>query len=369
MELLSLAFALSLLAASPPAGSADELCAPQLQLIQPQECLALGPGAYAVQVAAARVPESIPDLPLAHLPRYDLVVGYTYARVTTPDAPLFASPQDALAGAARRSIGRGFIFVNLMEPFQEGDHVFYKIRSGEYIRAADVSVVQPTRFQGVGLNDNPPYPFGWIVASRGVPPSLLPGALPPRSRRALPRRSLVQLFAVQRVGRWDWYLIGPNQWVEQRAIAKVDFNPPPEGVTDKWIQVNLYEQTLAAYEGGRMVYATLVSSGLDKWATEPGLFHIWARLKVDNMRGSYEPDGSDYYSLEAVPWVMYFDGQSALHGEYWHDRLGFKRSHGCVNLAPLDARWLFDWAEKGTPVWVYDPSGQTPVGVEGGSAP
>jgi lipoprotein-anchoring transpeptidase ErfK/SrfK len=76
------------------------------------------------------------------------------------------------------------------------------------------------------------------------------------------------------------------------------------------------------------------------------------------MSGSYERNGSDYYYLEAVPWVMYFDGDRALHGEYWHDRLGFKRSHGCVNLAPLDARWLYDWAEVGTPVWVYDSLGQ-----------
>ena len=66
---------------------------------------------------------------------------------------------------------------------------------------------------------------------------------------------------------------------------------------------------------------------------------------------------------------MYYDGARALHGEYWHDSLGFKRSHGCVNMAPLDARWLFDWAATGTPVWVYDPSGQTPTDVAGGGAP
>ena len=368
MGLLPLLLALQL-AATPPADSADALCIPQVQLAQPEQCLPFGPGAYAAQVANARVPDSVSDLPLAELPRYDPVVEYTYARVTTPNAPLFASPEEALAGAVKRPIGRGFIFVNLVEPAQQGEQVFYKIRSSEYIRASDVSVIAPTQFQGVGLAANPAYPFGWVVAPKGVRPSLLPGAIPPRTRPVLRRRSLVQIFAVQHVGQWDWYLVGPNQWVEQRAVAKVDFNPPPAGVSGKWIQVNLYEQTLAVYEGERMVYATLLSSGLDKWATEPGLFYIWARLKVDNMRGSYEPDGSDYYSLEAVPWVMYFDGQRALHGEYWHDRLGFKRSHGCVNLAPLDARWLFDWAEKGTPVWVYDPSGQTPIGVEGGSAP
>jgi lipoprotein-anchoring transpeptidase ErfK/SrfK len=147
--------------------------------------------------------------------------------------------------------------------------------------------------------------------------------------------------------------------VEQRALSVVTFNAPPEGVTGRWVQVDLYEQTLVAYEGAQPVYATLVSSGLDKWATQPGVFQIYARLTADRMSGAYAPDKSDYYYLEAVPWVMYFDGDRALHGEYWHDRLGFKRSHGCVNLAPLDAKWLFDWTERGTYVWVYDPSGQT----------
>ncbi|MBI4769328.1 MAG: L,D-transpeptidase, partial [Chloroflexi bacterium] len=297
------------------------------------------------------------------------VVGFTYARVTTPDAPLFASPEDALAGTVDKTIGKGFIFVTLVKDVQEGDQVLYQIRNGEYLRAADVKEVEPTRFQGLLFSGSPAYPFGWIVAARGVRPSPLPGAVPPRKGSVLRRGTVVQIFAAQHVGKWDWYLIGPGQWVEQRAIAKVNLNPPPEGVTGKWIQVDLYEQTLVAYEDSRMVYATLVSSGLDKWATRPGLFHIYARLWADRMRGSYEPDGSDYYYLEAVPWVMYFDGSRALHGEYWHDNLGFKRSHGCVNLAPLDARWLYDWTEKGTPAWVYDPSGQTPTDIEGGSAP
>lgn len=367
MSLWPVLLALQLTVTASVSNPAEGLCVPAVQVLAAGDCLALGPGQYAREFAAARVPLSLPDLPLEKLVRYNPVVEYTYARVTTPEAPLFATPEDAAAGNVKRSLGRGFLYVNLIEAVTVGDQPYYRIRSGELIRAADVSVVEVTQFQGVGLLENPTYPFGWIVGKTRA--SLAPGALAPRERPLLPRRKVVQIFAVQHVGDWDWYLIGPNEWIEQRMIAKVDFNPPPAGVTGKWIQVNLYEQTMAAYEDGRMVYATLVSSGLPKWSTEPGLFHIWARLKVDGMSGTYEKDGSDYYALEAVPWVMYFDGSRALHGEYWHDNLGFKRSHGCVNLAPLDARWLYDWSEKGTPVWVYDPGGQTVVTGEGGSAP
>jgi hypothetical protein len=354
MHGLSLFLALAF--ASAPTAADEALCPPRFQLEHPERCLDRGPGEYAERVAAARVPVVAPELPVTFPPIPNEIVPFTYAQVTTPDAPLFASPEDAAAGVVKRALGRGFIYVNLINPIQQGDQVLYKIRTGEYIRASDVNTIKPTNFRGVSFYGSPTYPFGWIVAN--VRPSSLPGVEASREVVLVPRRTVVQIYATVRVGVWDWYLIGPNQWIEQRTISKVNFNAPPEGITGKWVQVDLYEQTMVAYEDNHPVYATLVSSGLDRWATEPGLFHIWSRLRTDGMSGAYERDGSDYYYLEAVPWVMYFDGDRALHGQYWHDRLGFKRSHGCVNLAPLDARWLYDWAEVGTPVWVYDPSGQ-----------
>jgi lipoprotein-anchoring transpeptidase ErfK/SrfK len=170
------------------------------------------------------------------------------------------------------------------------------------------------------------------------------------------------------VGDRTWYRIGENQWVEQRQVGIVSRSPRPEGVgpADKWIEVNLFEQTLAAYEGDRMVYATLVSSGLPRWPTPTGLFRIWAKVAMSKMSGR---DGfPDYYFLQDVPWIMYFNGSVALHGAYWHDRFGARHSHGCVNLSPIDAKWLFDWTapkadprawtlptpeEPGTWVWVH----------------
>lgn len=355
MNFLAVTLAVTLFTAAP-----EDLCTPQVQVREAAHCSAYGPGDYAAQFSTAHAPLATPQLPLTDLPFYDPVVDFTYAHVTTPAAPVFATPDDALAGNVKETLGQGFVYVSLGDPVAAGDQTLFPIRRGGYIRASDVSAVEPTTFQGVGLGDNPLYPFGWIVANK-VRPSRLPGGAPSTENPVLRRRALVQIFATQRVGEWDWYLIGHNQWIEQRALGKVDVNPPPQGVSGKWIQVNLYEQTMAAYEDGRMLYATLVSSGLDKWSTDPGLFSIWAKLKADRMSGAYEPDKSDYYYLEAVPWVMYFDGSKALHGEYWHDRLGFKRSHGCVNLAPQDARWLYDWTEVGTPVWVYDPHAGAPA--------
>jgi hypothetical protein len=370
MSFLAIVLAMTLAGSTPPAGAPTraDLCVPQLQLVSPAACPALGPGAYAVGLAEARLPDAIPPLPLAPLTHYDPVVDFKYARVTTKDAPLFASPGDGVANNPARSIGQGLIYVNLVAPVQAGGQDFYQIHTGEYIRAADVKDVTPTDFQGILFSQQPQYPIAWIVSN--VRPSPLPGVPAPGSGQRLYRKSVVQIFATQHVGQWDWYLIGHNQWVEQRTVARLNLNPPPPGVSGRWIQVDLFEQTVAAYEDNRLVYASLVSSGLDEWPTRPGLFHIYAKLLADRMAGSYRADGSDYYYLEAVPWVMYFDGARALHGEYWHDGLGLKRSHGCVNLAPLDARWLYDWASNGTPVWVYDPSGKTPTNIDAsGGAP
>ena len=78
------------------------------------------------------------------------------------------------------------------------------------------------------------------------------------------------------------------------------------------------------------------------------------------MSGATTADRSDYYYLEDVPWTMYFDEKRALHGAYWHNGFGYARSHGCVNLSVGDSRWLYDWANLGDIVYVFDPSGRTP---------
>ena len=148
-----------------------------------------------------------------------------------------------------------------------------------------------------------------------------------------------------------------------KDVAAVTPDPErPEGVeSDRWISINLFEQTLAVYEQGRLVFATLVTTGLPGWWTQPGTFQVYAKLERDDMSGSFEADRSDYYLLQDVPWVMYYDKARALHGAYWRTSYGYPGSHGCVNLSPTDAHWLFNWAVEGTYVHVFDPSGQTPT--------
>jgi len=100
---------------------------------------------------------------------------------------------------------------------------------------------------------------------------------------------------------------------------------------------------------------------LDPFYTQPGVFQIYQKLDLETMQGAFEADRSDYYYLQDVPWTMYFDQARALHAAYWRTYFGYPQSHGCVNLSPGDANWLYQWAQEGDTVWVHDPSGRTPT--------
>jgi lipoprotein-anchoring transpeptidase ErfK/SrfK len=295
-------------------------------------------------------------------------LSFVYAQVITGNVPVYRQPADALAGMAPvRSLGAGYVWVSLADPrpvVHEG-YTWYMINPGEYVRADYLAIYSPSTFHGVALSAQPDKTFGWMVSSARV--SSEPGKAPAKDAAALPRYTSVTVYEEEKTGEWTWYRVGENQWVEQRKVGIVRAPARPEGIgpTDQWIDVNLYEQTLAAYEGDRMVYATLVSSGLPYWATEEGLFRIWLKVRAYAMSG--RSGYPDYYFLEDVPWTMYFNRDFALHAAYWHDGFGFQHSHGCVNLSPQDARWLFEWTaptdqagwaratpdEPGTWVWVH----------------
>jgi lipoprotein-anchoring transpeptidase ErfK/SrfK len=179
----------------------------------------------------------------------------------------------------------------------------------------------------------------------------------------LNKYEVVQVYDIQEAGTGKWLMVAPDEWVEQTNVGRVYPNPtPPEGVSGcRWIEVNLYEQTMAVYDNCQLVYATLIASGVDKFWTRPGLFQIYRRLEAGVMSGAFEADRSDYYYLEDVPYTMYYDDARALHGAYWRTALGFQQSHGCVNMAAGDAHWLYNWAQVGDWVYVWDPSGETPI--------
>lgn len=120
----------------------------------------------------------------------------------------------------------------------------------------------------------------------------------------------------------------------------------------RWIDVDLSRQYLTAYENGQPVYQVYISSGAAQFPTVTGQFRIYLRYESQTMDGRYMGPEYDYVT-ENVPYVQYFYQGYALHGAYWHNDFGTPVSHGCVNLTPYDAQWLFNFADIGTLVNVH----------------
>ncbi len=147
--------------------------------------------------------------------------------------------------------------------------------------------------------------------------------------------------------------IGPR-WVQveggrlpRRDVRIAVARPRPAGVPAgaRWVHVDLSEQVLTAYEGDRLVFSTLVSTGKPGHATTAGTFRVFEKTVHAAMHGRH----GDPYFVDEVPFVLYFNDGMGLHGTFWHDRFGRRTSHGCVNLSIRDAEWLFDWAPPELP--------------------
>ncbi len=123
--------------------------------------------------------------------------------------------------------------------------------------------------------------------------------------------------------------------------------PLPASGSEFWIEVDLSEQTLHAYQGNILIKTFRISSGTSKYPTLPGEFKVYAKYTRYTMRGP------GYY-LPDVPYSLFFFKGYSIHGTYWHRNFGTPMSHGCVNMETSAAEWLFDQAQIGTPVFVHN---------------
>jgi len=113
-----------------------------------------------------------------------------------------------------------------------------------------------------------------------------------------------------------------------------------------WIDIDLSQQMLYAYDGDTLMGSFLVSTGTSAHPTVTGTFSVYVKYLYTDM------SGPGYY-LPDVPYTMYFYSGYGIHGTYWHNNFGHPMSHGCVNMRTSDAGWIFDFSEVGTPVVVH----------------
>ncbi len=347
--------------AVPEPDSGSVVCPPGVYAIAPDGCLPLGPSEYLTQIAAIGIPYPIPSLPAYNPPAALNDIPYQYFKISEKGTPFYSSLDAAIANqpSGLHLYPSRHLYVSYVELVKDNQDTFYQLRSGNWIRAEGGRLARfYPLFQGLLFSSSPRNAFGWVLGE--IQSNTAPGVNSPKSGVYHHRFEVVQIYATQSADNLTWNLIGPGEWVDSRQISRVDpATTPPEGVTGgRWIEVNLAEQTVAVYDNNRLIFATMVSTGIDRFWTRPGLFQIHHKLETTTMSNSI-PD--DFYYLEDVPWTMYFDEERALHGAYWHNKFGYEMSHGCVNMSLGDSHWLYDWAKVGDTVYVYDPSGKTPV--------
>ena len=196
--------------------------------------------------------------------------------------------------------------------------------------------------------------------------------------------SVHRVTAVQQAadGEWWYEIHNPRYnrfyWAQAahlRVIAPEEIAPIRPEVEDKRIDINLAAQVLIAYEGNTEVFRTRVATGntfqredgtVDYFETPPGAYRVMLKAPSRHMGSSGTLGGFDY---PGVPWCVFFtDDGLAIHGTYWHNDYGAKRSHGCVNARPDDALWIFRWTSPEMPYeaetlpTAYEPA-TTPVYV------
>ena len=342
------------------------LCMPGVYLIDPVDCLPMGPSKTLTDWARKGMTLPLRPLLASHPdPSYTLLER-NYAKINIPpgtQASWYPNLESAVAGWGALSTlppGETFFITYENVAYYENNPYLSNER-GEWIRASPTTF---SSFQGLLFKQQPVNDFGWVLDN--LSPRKEPSVNAPLSSVTLAKHEVVQVFDSVEAEGTTWYMIRPGQWVDRTKIRVVSpVLEAPDGVdSDRWIDINLYEQTLSVYEEGRLVFATLAATGFDPYFTQPGLFQVREKNEFETMTGAFATGKADYYLLEDVPWTIYYDGPRAMHGAYWHVNFGYEVSHGCVNLSIGDSHWLYEWANVGDWVFVHDPSGQTPTDPE-----
>lgn len=220
-----------------------------------------------------------------------------------------------------------------------------------------VQPVKPSEFQGIVLGEGMELPLVFVRSQRA---QLFRGS--PADGTLEPERPIVyrEAFGLtgrrERVGKDVYLETKTGHWLKDQNLIRVDpLESTPYWAKNerRWLDVSILNQTLVAYVGTTPVYATLVSTGKDGMG-DPKTTHSTVRgqflIHTKHVTGTMSSDEpGDEFDLRDIPYVQYFHEGYALHAAFWHDVFGTVRSHGCINLAPKDARWLFNWTDPPVP--------------------
>ncbi|HEX2922776.1 MAG TPA: L,D-transpeptidase family protein [Chloroflexota bacterium] len=158
-----------------------------------------------------------------------------------------------------------------------------------------------------------------------------------------------------------WAMLDDGEYVYSALIQKnAPSGPPaiPDGapISGKWVDVNVTEQVMTAYEGSEPIRVMVVSTGRPEYPTPQGVLPILSRVYNASMTSANLPWVRDYYNLQNVLFTQYFNQYgAALHLAGWKtpESFGIPTSHGCVGMRYQDAEWMWNWTQVGVPIYVH----------------
>jgi hypothetical protein len=306
---------------------------------------------YAQHVWLGR-PGDPPDPTAAWSARSSDPIPAALAGGLTPQIRLLGSElsKSAVLDRMRPKVGYSFLYTLLHQGRRYGVSTDLSIVPTDRLRP-----IQGSDFHGVEIGSDITLPFAFVRREgahfyRYEKQKLSEGD-------AVPYRAAVKLTGKQQFFRGRLHFeTADGLWLSDRDASRLDPAKKMPGwgkAGERWLDINITRQTLVAYEGERPVFATLVSSGEagladheGSTATKRGIFRIHTKHVSATMASD---EVGEEFELRDVPYVQYFEEGYALHGAYWHDRFGTPKSHGCINLAPEDARRLFFFTQPAVP--------------------
>lgn len=291
------------------------------------------------------IPTATPTAEPAWYQQIDASLGalkYKYALVTNPKAKVYAGVQDAAEKTGNFGYLPKFpayIAYTSTETRNGSTYYFLPVNYG-WMNRDDLQLLTPSSFTGLLLRREVTFRFGWVLTeSHSVNASGSPV-------QTYKRYQVVHEFpaVAQRAG---YVAVGADEWLPETAVTLVNPAIPADAGpnTCRFIYANLNTQTLSVYDNCKLVFATLISSGKNSWTFE-GRFAILYKNPPYSTINSPSWSTSEFY-IEAVPYFMTYSDDFGFHAAYWHDSFGSAASHGCINLSPADAKWLYDWAGLG----------------------
>jgi hypothetical protein len=260
------------------------------------------------------------------------------------------------------------------------NRLWYRISQNGYVYSGGVQPVQTrlnptvTDIPAAGMVGQVTIPFAdslWDLNSYPVPgPRLyyatahwIKGAVVDKRDGSLWYKAYDQLYQAYYYTHPEWvHLLSPDE------LAPLSPDVPAE---EKRIEILLDQQLLLAFEGDTLVHAARTATGQRGFETPVGRFTTFHKRPTAHMVGG--ADEFSMFDLPAIPWCSYItDTGVALHGTYWHNDFGHTHSHGCVNLSPENAEWIYRWTLPDVPageLFLYQPNTGTRVEVIANGSP